>query len=91
MLLRQAIVEYGVQTGQAGAGVAGGWGQRLAASPAIAWALVGGAGLVGLWLLLGRSSGRGFGVTRLVGLALLLGAVYVGSERLGLTQLGWPR
>ena len=91
MLLRQAIVEYGVQTGQAGAGT-GGWGQRLpASSPAMVWALVGGAGLVGLWLLLGRSSGRGFGVTRLVGLALLLGAAYVGSERLGLTHLGWAR
>ena len=90
MLLRQAIVEYGVQTGQAGAGAAS-WGQRLAASPAMVWALVGGAAVVGLWLLLGRSSGRGFGVTRIVGLALLLGAAYVGSERLGVTQLGWPR
>ena len=88
MLLRQAIVEYGMQTGQAGAG-ASGWGQRLAASPALVWALVGGAGVVGLWLLLGRSSARGFGVARLVGLALVLGAAYVGGERLGLTH--WAR
>ena len=90
MMLRQAIVEYGVQTGQVGAG-ASGWGHRLAASPAMVWALIGGAALAGLWLLVGRSSARGFGVTRLVGLALVLGAAYVGSERLGLTHLGWPR
>jgi len=90
MLTHQALVEYGIQTGQAGGGAAGGWSARLAATPAASWAIAAAVALLGLWLLLGRSSARGFTLTRFVGLVLLLGAAFVGSERLGLTHLGLP-
>jgi len=90
MLTHQALVEYGIQTAQAGGGAAGGWSARLAATPAASWAIAAAVALLGLWLLLGRSSARGFTLTRFVGLVLLLGAAFVGSERLGLTHLGLP-
>ena len=88
-MLLQAIVEYGVQTGQAGGGLAGGWGRRLTASPALGWSVVAAAALLGLWLLLGRSSARGFGLTRLVGLVLVAGAAVLCTEQLGLTHFGF--
>jgi len=86
----QAIVEYGVQTAQAGGGAAGGLARRIAGAPASLWAVAAGTALLGLWLLLGRSSARGLSPSRVVGLALLLGAAYLGSEHLGLTHFGSP-
>jgi hypothetical protein len=88
-MLVQAIVEYGIQTGQSG-GAASGWGRRLAGAPGGVWAIVAGIALLGLWLLLGRSSTRGLSATRLAGLGLLLAAAYLGSEHLGLTHFGSP-